>query len=83
MITFKNKENTLAILLSRFMLVVETWKAKLNFIKVDSCMEKQKNNSEFISGYKYLISYYKKNRENQLKYISKLMSMTVRFQKKL
>jgi hypothetical protein len=23
-------------------------------------MEKQKNNSEFISGYKYLISYYKK-----------------------
>jgi hypothetical protein len=46
-------------------------------------MEKQKNNSEFISGYKYLISYYKKNRENQLKYISKLMSMTVRFQKKL
>jgi ABC-type Na+ transport system ATPase subunit NatA len=46
-------------------------------------MEKQKNNSEFISGYKYL-SYYKKrnDKENQLKYISKLMSIDSTFSKK-
>jgi hypothetical protein len=33
MITFKNKENTLAILLSRFMLVVENMKSQIEFYK--------------------------------------------------
>jgi hypothetical protein len=62
MITFKKKENTLAILSGLAYAGSGNMKSKLNFAKVDSlAMEKQKNNSEFINGYK-LISYYKKKK---------------------
>lgn len=87
MITFKNKENTLAAYYYLGLAYAgsgEHEKAKLNFIKVDSLYGKTKKiTPEFISGYKYLISYYKKrnDKENQLKYISKLMSIDSTFQK--
>nr|WP_309756712.1 helix-turn-helix domain-containing protein [Flavobacterium sp.] len=87
MITFKNKENTLAAYYYFGLVYASSGKhekAKLNFIKVDSLYGKTKKiTPEFISGYKYLISYYKKrnDKENQLKYINKLMSIDSTFQK--
>ncbi|MFH6936917.1 helix-turn-helix domain-containing protein [Flavobacterium sp. FlaQc-30] len=49
-----------------------------NFIKVDSIYNINKRiTPEFISGYPYLISYYKRNGDklNQLKYLSKYMQI--------
>jgi tetratricopeptide (TPR) repeat protein len=59
-------------------------KAIQNFIKVDSLYEKTKSlTPEFISGYPFLISHYKErnDQENQLKYVSKLMSIDSTLQK--
>ncbi|NHM00525.1 helix-turn-helix domain-containing protein [Flavobacterium difficile] len=59
-------------------------KAVENFKKVDSLYEKNKDiTPEFISGYHYLISYYKSNGDNvnQLKYINSLMKIDSTFQK--
>ena len=87
MISFKNEENTLAAYYYLGLAYAGSGryeKAKWNFIKVDSLYGKTKKiTPEFISGYKYLISYYKKrnDKENQLKYISKLMSIDSTFQK--
>jgi AraC-like DNA-binding protein len=58
--------------------------AVTNYIKVDSIYNKTKDISiEFIDGYPYLISYYKKkgDKENQLMYISKYMSIDSTLQK--
>lgn len=64
MITFKNKENTLAAYYYLGLAYAGSGKhekAKLSFIKVDSLYGKTKKiTPEFISGYTYLISYYKK-----------------------
>ena len=54
------------------------------FVKVDSIYGKTKRiTPEFISGYSFLIAYYKEknDKENQLKYISKLMSIDSTLQK--
>lgn len=56
-----------------------------NFLKVDSLYTKNiEITNEFVAGYPYLISYYKKkgDKENQLKYISKYMSIDSILQKK-
>ncbi|SFE55135.1 helix-turn-helix domain-containing protein [Flavobacterium xueshanense] len=53
-------------------------KAIQNFIKVDSMYLLNKRiTPEFISGYSYLIEYYKKtgDKENQLKFLNKIMSI--------
>lgn len=53
-------------------------KAIQNFIKVDSMYLLNKRiTPEFISGYSYLIEYYKKtgDKENQLKFLNKFMSI--------
>lgn len=87
MITFKNEENTLAAYYYLGLGYAGSGKhekAKLNFIKVDSLYGKTKKiTPEFISGYSYLISYYKKrnDKENQLQYVSKLMSIDSTLQK--
>ncbi|OUD35897.1 AraC family transcriptional regulator [Flavobacterium sp. FPG59] len=59
-------------------------KAIQNFVKVDSMYGKTKRiTPEFISGYPFLISHYKErnDKENQLKYVSKLMSIDSTLQK--
>ncbi|MCV9930460.1 AraC family transcriptional regulator [Flavobacterium sp. LS1R49] len=79
MIFYKNNGNILA---SYFYLgkvydgLNQKDKAVRNFIKVDSLYNVNKRiTPEFVSGYPYLISYFKKNgdKENQLKYITKYM----------
>jgi AraC-like DNA-binding protein len=53
-------------------------KAIQNFIKVDSMYLLNKRiTPEFISGYSYLVEYYKKigDKENQLKFLNKFMSI--------
>ncbi|RDI53569.1 helix-turn-helix domain-containing protein [Flavobacterium glaciei] len=53
-------------------------KAVQNFIKVDSIYKIRKRiTPEFVSGYSYLIDYYKKtgDKEKQLQYITKFMSI--------
>lgn len=55
-----------------------------NFIKVDSIYQKTKDiGPEFISGYPFLISYYKGigNKEKQLEYITKYMQIDNTLQK--
>jgi AraC-like DNA-binding protein len=55
-----------------------------NYIKVDSIYSQTKDiTTEFIDGYPYLITYYKKigDKENQLKYISKYMEIDSVLQK--
>lgn len=54
------------------------------FVKVDSMYDKTNRiTPEFISGYPFLIAHYKEknDKENQLKYISKLMSIDSTLQK--
>ncbi|MGO4822465.1 MULTISPECIES: helix-turn-helix domain-containing protein [unclassified Flavobacterium] len=58
--------------------------AAKNFVKVDSMYnETRRITPEFMSGYPYLISYYKekKDKENQLKYITKYMDINKTLQK--
>ncbi|WP_263361657.1 helix-turn-helix domain-containing protein [Flavobacterium collinsii] len=55
-----------------------------NYLKVDSIYSSTKEiSAEFIDGYPYLISYYKNigDKENQLKYITKYMSIDSLLQK--
>jgi AraC-like DNA-binding protein len=55
-----------------------------NFLKVDSVYSiTRRITPEFISGYPYLINYYKKNeeKENQLKYLTKYMHIDSLLQK--
>lgn len=55
-----------------------------NFIKVDSMYQKNKTiTPEFSDGYKFLISYYKANKDfkNQLKYLTTYLSIQTQFQK--
>ncbi|TWI01228.1 AraC-like DNA-binding protein [Flavobacterium tiangeerense] len=59
-------------------------KAIQNFIKVDSMYLLNKRiTPEFISGYSYLVEYYKKigDKENQLKFLNKFMSIDSILQK--
>ncbi|BDU24943.1 MULTISPECIES: helix-turn-helix domain-containing protein [unclassified Flavobacterium] len=59
-------------------------KAAENFIKVDSIYKMTKEiSTEFVDGYPYLITYYKKlgDKENQLKYITAYMSIDSSLQK--
>jgi AraC-like DNA-binding protein len=61
-----------------------TSKAVQNFIKVDSMYKiKKRITPEFISGYSYLIDYYKKtgDKEKQLQYITTFMSIDSVLQK--
>ncbi|WP_281322201.1 helix-turn-helix domain-containing protein [Flavobacterium aestivum] len=79
MIIFKDEGNTLAA----YYYLGKTYEglgsktmAVKNFIRVDSIYNKTKRiTPEFISGYPYLISYFKekKDKENQLKYITRYM----------
>jgi AraC-like DNA-binding protein len=87
MIAFKNEENILAA----YYYLGKAYKgignhelAMKNFIKVDSLYNKTKKiTPEFMSGYPFLISHYKErnDQENQLKYVSKLMSIDSTLQK--
>jgi AraC-like DNA-binding protein len=59
-------------------------KAVKNFVKVDSMYnETGRITPEFMSGYPYLISYYKEkdDKKNQLKYITKYMDINKNLQK--
>jgi AraC-like DNA-binding protein len=59
-------------------------KAVKNFVKVDSMFnETGRITPEFMSGYPYLISYYKEkdDKKNQLKYITKYMDINKHLQK--
>ncbi len=60
-------------------------KAVKNFVKVDSMYnETGRITPEFMSGYPYLISYYKEkdDKKNQLKYITKYMGTLINIYKK-
>ena len=87
MIAFNNKENTLAAyyyLGKAYEGLNNNKQAAKNFIKVDSLYTKTKNYSiEFISGYHFLINYYKNQGDkiNQLKYITTYMSIDSILQK--
>ena len=87
MITFKNEGNTLAsyyYLGKAYEGLGNKHLAAKNFIKVDSLYNKTKRIiPEFTSGYPYLISYFKEKRdkENQLKYITKYMYIDSTLQK--
>jgi AraC-like DNA-binding protein len=87
MIVFKNQGNTLA---SYFYLgkayegLGNTQAAVQNFQKVDSIYKKGKQIiPEFMSGYSFLIQYYKSkgDKENQIKYINRYMSIDSTLQK--
>lgn len=79
MIAYNNVGNTLAAyyyLGKAFDGLGNKTEAVKNFIKVDSIYKKTKKiTTEFISGYPYLINYYKKEGDaaNQLKYITTYM----------
>lgn len=79
MIFYKNTGNVLAsyyYLGKAYDGLGEKNKAVENFIKVDSIYNKTKRiTPEFTSGYLYLISYFKnkKDKENQLKYLTQYM----------
>lgn len=79
MIFYKNSENILAsyyYLGKAYDGLGKKNKAVENFIKVDSIYNKTKRiTPEFTSGYLYLISYFKnkKDKENQLKYLTQYM----------
>jgi AraC-like DNA-binding protein len=79
MISFKNEENTLAsyyYLGKAYDGLGNKAEAAKNFIKVDSLYNKTKRiTPEFVSGYSFLISYYKDkgDKEKQLKYITTYM----------
>lgn len=87
LIAFKNEGNTLA---AYYYLgkandgLGNKEQAVINFIKVDSIYKETKNYStEFISGYNYLINYYKDkgDKENQLQYIIEYMAIANTLQK--
>ncbi len=88
MITFKNEGNTLAgyyYLGKAYEGLGNKSLALKNFINVDSIYDKTKSiTPEFTSGYSFLISYFKKKRNpvNQLKYITKYMSIDSMLQKR-
>ena len=81
MIEYKNVGNTLAAYFYIGKANAGLGKKQLaitNFIKVDSIYNVTKDMTpEFVSGYHYLINYYKEtnNKEKQLEYISKLMTI--------
>ncbi|MFH6994184.1 helix-turn-helix domain-containing protein [Flavobacterium sp. FlaQc-48] len=81
MIFYKNAENILAsyyYLGKAYDGLGKKNKAVENFMKVDSIYNKTKRiTPEFTSGYLYLISYFKnkKDKENQLKYLSQYMNI--------
>ncbi|RYJ39667.1 Response regulator receiver protein [Flavobacterium anhuiense] len=87
MIFYNNTGNVLAAYYYRGKIYEGLGKKTLaaqNFIKVDSINNKTGVYSgEFIDGYSFLISYYKKlgNKENQLKYIITYMSIDSTLQK--
>lgn len=87
MLILKNKENTLAAyyyLGKAYEGLGNKHFAIKNFIKVDSLYNKTKKiTPEFISGYPYLISYFKNNndKENQLKYLTQYMYIDSTLQK--
>jgi AraC-like DNA-binding protein/predicted 3-demethylubiquinone-9 3-methyltransferase (glyoxalase superfamily) len=81
MIAFKNEGNTLAAyyyLGKAYDGLGKKNEAAKNFIRVDSIYKMTKDMSpEFVSGYPFLISYYKSkgDKENQLKYITTYMGI--------
>jgi AraC-like DNA-binding protein len=81
MILYKNVENILAsyyYLGKAYDGLGKKTKAVENFMKVDSIYNKTKRiTPEFTSGYLYLISYFKnkKDKENQLKYLTQYMNI--------
>ncbi|WP_445455705.1 helix-turn-helix domain-containing protein [Flavobacterium sp. HNIBRBA15423] len=87
MIKHKNKGNTLAAYYYLGKIYADLNNKELavkNFLLVDSMYLADKElTPEFSSGYNYLISFYKaeKDKENQLKYITRFMSIDSVFQK--
>ena len=87
MLKYKNKGNTLAAYYyfgKAYQGLKNEELAVKNFLLVDSMYLANKEiTPEFSSGYNYLISYYKKkgDKENQLKYITRFMSIDSVFQK--
>ncbi len=87
MISYKNEGNTLAgyyYLGKVYQGLNNKEKAIKNYKLVDSIYHKTKNISpEFVSGYNYLINYYKNNgdKNNQLKYLTTFMSIDSTMQK--
>lgn len=87
MIAYKNEGNTLAsyyYLGKAYDGLGQQAEAAKNFIKVDSLYKKTKRiTPEFVSGYLFLISYYKDkgDKENQLKYLTTYMFIDSTLQK--
>ena len=87
MIAYKNEGNTLATyyyLGKAYDGLGKEAEAAKNFIKVDSLYKKTNRiTPEFVSGYLFLISYYKDkgDKENQLKYLTTYMFIDSTLQK--
>jgi AraC-like DNA-binding protein len=87
MILFKNEGNVLASYFYLGKAYEELGKKEIavnNYVKVDSIYQKRKQISpEFVSGYYFLIAYYKNkgDKENQLKYLTTFMTIDSSLQK--